>query len=609
MNTVPASVAGVESMLRRWSQFTKNLSLLPPTNERVLASADELLAGLAEVFDQGRDFVVRVSTTALEVDGVAVDVASYPVVEWLAERLVATGIAGVEFGPSLTRESLYEFTRELLENAANLTTQVLFEDLWRREHPGIRLIERRYAGANSVSSDPHAPSWTTATRRGREIADELDADPDLAERIRALEERFRNEGGTTRDLDLVGRIVNLLPAEALSDRRQLRGLVDRVIAGLSEEKSDRDVGLDALLLRVSRKYFFRDGAVDARDLGENSEQDAPTIESVLPEEVAKILEFSAPVAAEANPLPPLLDEERERAEAVGVMLSHYLYAPGETFGTAAYRQLVSALGNASPDVNTVVGRFRHRIEQRLKRTGDSEPFVRLFRLERSPSLVGRRGFHGRDLEWIRGHFPHTFLPLLDSIAAGDHHDVDLLDRLCRSVGSERLRREIAPMVEAGLLERDGRAELILSRPTTATLPLVHLLLARRESYAPQVVDFLRRIEWTAVEAAPLKILGAENLPMAYLLELTRGGADNQFAPSLRTEASKLIGRWVAATATSEAADDEKRAYAVSMLGELRSEEAWEMLERLVSDRRWFGLPRESRTIRRAAREALRRYGV
>ncbi len=45
MKTIPASVTGVEAMVRRWSQFTKNLSLLPPTNERVAASANELLSG------------------------------------------------------------------------------------------------------------------------------------------------------------------------------------------------------------------------------------------------------------------------------------------------------------------------------------------------------------------------------------------------------------------------------------------------------------------------------------------------------------------------------------------------------------------------------------
>ena len=600
------------------ARFVKLTALLPPTNERVQWSARAVLSQVSRTLEERLVVVLNLGLGNLTVDGQAEDSEYDPSLRWFVDHLERSGVAAIELRPTVSHASLLAFGKRLVENGNNRRSEVLFDDLWPESYPGIKLIERRYDGAFPVGADGQDGArtrWRTASRQGRMLAELLESKPELTHklmRLQALIDQADAQAGPTegrKQVDLIGRIVNLFPAEAMADPSRITELADSLLSHLAQEIERpgtgklvaRDMSVNHMLLRLGRKFFFREQPAQqqegkAKQLGQRNwkQKTDQSIEELLCD--IEQLEEGERVELEERQA-----SERER---VGVLLQFLALTRDEDLADRLVHLIATALSDTGSDCESFVLEFVRRARARFALHRQGSVLDRLAALLADPRLESLAAESKLfEVEQMIELFPTVFVPFLDSLDPEDSSGRQRLESVCRAVGPERLLGSSAELAKAGGLGHNGRAGKLLAQPCLATLPFLHLILEDQPALTAEVALALRGLKLDLPEAEPLRLFeDVRALPREYLSKLAASGGSH--AEELTRVASRLLVR----IAVEADWPQEKRQFAISLLGVVQSELARETLETLARGRRFLVLPTECAEIRETARHALARYG-
>jgi len=602
------------------AQFVKLISLLPPANERVVRSVRSVLEELSRQHEHRLVIDMKLERDRVRIGDETVDADYNPNLRWLLDLLERSGVAALEFRATINSEALFAFGRQAVANVNCRGANFLFSDLWPEEYRGIHLVERRYDGAFPVERGPHSACrtrWKTAGRQGQMLAEILDSDRELHDRLVQLQLLIdqvaeRDEpGAPRRKVDVIGRIVNLLPAQASVRPKQLREMADHLLRCLSEEikapeVGERDRNVDRMLLRLSRKFFYRgdrgeERGEDAGSVSFDEREDTALGERSRPEDLEVVLAAALP-AVRCDRDGPQAGGMDEGSETIGVLLHFLMQLKDEDAAAGVYRSLVPLL-EAGPDAGRrVLLRFVELARLRFEQWRQVRYLDRLAFLLGDPRLAGLSREIGLfSLEQMTRFYPAAFLPYLDWIDPERPGELRHLEAVCRAVGAGRLVDSRQELEKAGGFERDRRAEKLLGHPHKGFLPLYHLILRERGARATEVVLALRELGLEGAEAAPLSLLERpEELPPDYLLRLTSPSGSAEDRRELVASAARLLTQ----VATDENRPVERRVVAISRLGMLGGPSARETLADLAGSRRWLVFPVQAAVIREAARHAL-----
>ncbi len=610
-----------------FAEFVKLTALLPPSNERVRETAERCLEAFRAAFEEREELEFTLDKGRVRCEETTVVVDYRPSLRWLVERLDRTGVACLRFSPALTRASLLEFCARLQENCGNLRASVLFSDLWPTEFAGLRPIERRFDGAFPVGAGAGgtvATRWKTASRQGQMLAEMLDSDESLQGRLDELQRVLESSAPAApsdeprRKVDLIGRLINLLPAEAMADPSRMREMADELLSRITDAiaggvPASDTAQVDHLLHRVSRKYFFRPAETAPRP---KPLAFAPPAEAAAPppaeigtrteteervDEILAELDGIAPLAKERH----LLDRVTDELERLGVLLHFFVRLEDEELVERLRGFLVPSLAPAIPGRSALlqahIAQARDRFEAALER----RQLHRLFDLLCDPSLKSlaeeSRLFGVENVVEV---FPATFHSFLDSLDAEREVDLDALVEVCARIGPARMRDASSHLALEGGFSRHGRTAKVLRRPRPELVSLYHVLLRAEPAAAPAVAEALRALDLDARLAGPLRILSDEEVPVEYLLAITTERSRQEGDEPRVEAAAGLLAEFVTRTDDASAA---RRLEAIPLLGVLRCEAARKALEEISSTRRRLLAPSEGEAYREAARRALSRY--
>jgi hypothetical protein len=366
-------------------------------------------------------------------------------------------LAGVAFAPELRPQALVAFTRTLLGHYARTDLDWDFDRLWPAEYPGLRLIDRRFQGAftgagaevDGIGRDPRAEPAELGDRE-QELIRRLSLDDSVHERLLEIQDRLDRQadgGQPKRGMNLIGRIVRMLPAEAMVDFERVLEMTADVLATIANrsamahgtaavEACQDDASLNKLMLIMSRRLFSRQ-TPSATDVEFDQGVPAPSAKDeritedfeafraeleLLPDSSAQdwLLEFELPSEQLAVCLHYLVNHESaQKTKALYPTMSRILAAPGRE-ELLVLKTYVDKCLAEQPQGGR--GRKIARILDCLRATGAT-------RVLRSGSVSE---------ESVIEHFPRSFGLFVAALDLGRPGEVELLARVCLAVGAERV---------------------------------------------------------------------------------------------------------------------------------------------------------------------------
>jgi len=466
-------------------------------------------------------------------------------------------------------------------------------------------------------------------KANREVAKLLSEDDKVVEQIERLgnEVRGHDESGgdsLMRRIDILPRIVQLLPQDALQHYEQAVQVTVQVMESLAERlartKRGGNVGaladdsaLNQLIYATSRGIFGRK-APSAEELKKRLEQGKKYRRKA---EKGKIRSGRASDAAVEDSL-DLLKEDMERLpepfhsdmeshttesldEQLGVYL-HVLLRADALSQTEGMRRHIGEL------LETASERRLRTIREYLEKTSEAgHPGYR-----RLIDLLGERGLQGLlrssgflEPRKILDLFPRYFGLYLEALDTTSNDDLRELEGICSELGPQRIREARQELVEQEGIVEEHRAAALLARPSLAMLAFVRILLAEgTDDQRVDVVRLLRRLRVNVREACLLYIWDDPvGLPLEYLLTIADPERTDEDLLALHAKVSHQIARFLRSSVAQEA-DEKRRIYAIHHLGMFGGREGEFMLREILGAKRFGFLPVESKAVREAAASAL-----
>ena len=613
-----------QSLPATFAHFVKLTSLLPPTNERVRRSAVSFLSELSQMHEHALAVTLKIDRGRVTIGETVTEAEYNPNLRWLLEHLERAGVATIEFRATVNTEALFAFCRQLVANGNSRSSTVLFTDFWPEEYQGLRLTERRFDGAfpvQGVSGGASQTKWKTSSRQGQMLAEILDSDPGLhikLVQLQALIDRAAeaDERALPRKrVDIIGRVVNLLPAEALARPQRIKEVAETLLQHLTSEldapgQADRDNTVDHMLLRLSRKFFYREDSGGDRIPEDDTAEDVDDIEleevpeTSSAEDVGTVLEEIIRCGGEWKEV-RLSETPGDEGEPIGVLLHFLVQLKDEDSAARMANLLVPLLQQAPAAGREIIAPFVQHAVTRFESWRQTRILDRLSYLlgdSRLASLAAEADLFS--VEEMTRLFPAIFLPYLDWMDLSDRRQVWHLEVVCGALGAGRLLDSQIELEKSGGLERDRRAEKILANPRKSFLPLLHMILRKNGSRLPEVAKALCELELERPEAIPLKLCEETGkLPAEYLLKLTSGDDSAEARADLRTSVTRILVQ----IASQDEGVTDRRLVAISRLGAIGGAEAETALREIAGSRRWLVVPNEPAEIRKAARHALARH--
>ena len=631
--TTPLSRSPRIHLAETWASFIKALAIYPDTNSRVALTLEEFFTSLSSAFaleSDSSEIEIILQKDEVRVGDESAEILSKTNLAWLQERMDKAALAGAAFSPDLGRKALIGFARTLLGHYTRRDLDADFDKLWPADYPGLRLIDRRFEGAFTGTesdvegvghSDPRAAASSEEQVREQELIRRLSLEDSVHQRLLEIQDRLdeHTEGASgKRVMNLIGRIVHLMPAESMLDFDRVLEVTTNILETIANrsamargtkavEDCQDDAALNKLMLIMSRRLFSR----DAPETSTCPVELPPPTASARDE---RITEDFASFTAEFDALPEISKEELVQnmelpSEQLAVCLHYLVHHESNDKTKGLYPTASTILSAPGRDELVVFKSYIDTLRAEEPQGGRSRKVARIFDLLRETGTVRvlrRCGMLSEDT--VIETFPRDFGIFVNAIDFARQNELDILLRICAAVGAERI------LAEQELLHREIQfadpdlAGRILGQREPALMPLARLILEKGGPvYTPGVVAYLRKLELKAPEACLLWIFeDLEYLPQDYLLAIMASVTGEAYGEELRERVTELLCRYVRDTGHTSAANA-RRIYAIKQLSQFRSEESEELLREILKSHKYVVIPTEPYAVRRAAKAALKHY--
>lgn len=591
----PTATAAEAELAQRFADALQSATVLPDGHPRLQELASSITESLAAV--RGLRLRLRGEQFHVEARPLLVDT---PGLTWLGKRLRGSAVGALELSEALTGASLLAFAGALEANVSRAGSSPRFETLWTETFDGIQLLpesERPRPTEDRQAAPPLGKQEERSTRRGRVLAELLEASGEIRARIGAI--RAAVEGTADRPLDILGRLVDLLPVEVFDCPTSALGVINTVLDEAQEQVAsglpwvELERKLRNIVFRVSSDHF-KAKATQRAAAGRGS---AP-LDDAAGDEPDVLLREMAELPPAATDL--IVDERVLSTERLGVLLHLAINEPNPA--PAVVAALVERLQAAERGELQVL---RYYLERLLCETGR-----RNAGLKRIADLMHQAGVDGvvaRDCgltgELAATLFPAAFCMFVDNL---DDNELDKIAQMCALVGRERIRAATAELTAPGGILEPARAARILTLPRIEVLPLARILAAKGDATVrAAVITFLQQLRLQSPESAPLYVLAQDQLPLDYVCGLCDIESGGGWPAALRDQAGALLRGFVAGHEADE--EIERRVFAIERLGGFPGAETVALLRGLLQGRGPFGIGgRQPKTIRAVAAAVLDR---
>ncbi len=620
-----------QAFLDSFTRFLRAAILYPANNRRVLEAEEALLETVKMLSIEGKKAVFRFSRNRIHL-GEGVLEPEPPQALWLKDRFARTGLAGLTVEPTVEREVLYGFAQKLAENFKAPRDKRSFSLLWGgvQEFPGLKLEELRFSQEGTGTTSPELLRGDRAgALKGKEalavrrLFHALEESARIQKGLERVQKAIQAAGGgkPEHQVDLLDRIIQNLPAEALGDPEMSLKFVELslrevelAITGDSPERDPREEEiLRDLLDTVGCGLFGRDPLL-APGAHPSREEGPPDLPKWEREEDKLILEDFEAFLLEMEDLPDLHRDpfegfERDLVrEALGTALHIACLDPDPAVEDQVEHLLHALLAVTRPGDLDVI---RPYLDPLFARKGDP------LEENRTQAVLGllQRAGGERVLQecgtltpvTAAATFPETFPLFLDGLDLRDPEDLDQVRETCRLLGRSRIReaREILASPRGILTPK--RVEIILSVPGKEVLPLVEVILEEGTlEDRDRAGRYLRSLKLDPRGAPAFRVLQEEvPLPPEYLLQVCRAAERGYWPEELRAFSFRLLRQW----ASRPELDTEKR---IRLVRALASSGEKETEDFLLSLKKGGGIlekekvPRALRKEAKAVLESLRR---
>ncbi len=619
MTTQPTSTdpsAAHRALVDTWVVFTKALAIYPDTNQRVQATLADWSAAIGAAA-RGSSVEVLFFQDHILVDELEQPLDDSSNSAWLKERLDRVGLAGARFTAPADAAGLLSFSRTLLDASARggAAAAAAADPALFAVHPGLEPIERRYV-ANLLAERGSGGESDGGTRRNARMrADAVTRRLEESDEIRARLERLQQALLGAQDqpqpsaaVELLARLVRLMPAEVLADPGALGARVEQILDGMiaSVESCDDvqrlpDAALSQLMFSVGRKLFYRDAdpATPAAEMVAPSGPRGHAGDDLIEEDLDTLIWEMAALPVVTDPS-GLLDELEFDDEQLLVYL--YFLVQSNDIGQQRklYGQLHNLLAEPTPRALEVLRAFFTGQLDFVVDDGMTRLLVFLREVGLMP-LLRRIGVITEDR--VIDSFPTGFTLFLDSLDAEDGGDHALLARVVGEIGAVRIEAAAEAIAADGGLGIHNRDSKVLAAAQPATMPLVGMLLEQVPRRAADVAVLLRAMQLSEREATPLRLLPADQLPAEYVACLAAKVGGAPFPARIKRMVSLLLVRFLQST-MGQPEEAERRLVAIQHLRQFPSRESAELLEEIVRGKKLLTFKREPLALRQAAAAVL-----
>lgn len=626
-------------LAERLATFLKACFIYPDNNQRVRVTSELVLESLREAFTRRPVVEIVVGSHDLVVSGSRLPLRSHAQV-WLRDLFVKALVGGVEFSPAVDAQSMTAAARRLQQAQTGKERGL---GVWSDPIAGIRARELFMSGSHSEteseSDSADDPDMMTGSQsaRSRALESALAASSRVRESLDALRALLPTQGaeeGSAAVIDVIRELVQCLPAEASYDHAYAESLAQKILAAAQTElgrlaggASIRRDDLATTFLSVGKKMFTATmgGAVapPSAGRGHGDETVADSLEALI-EDLNKLeideqsargiedwtLELKELQAAPAAPAASAETDTARRdklgeaaaVESIGIVL-HVLTHDGEMREPAVRHHLLVALRSGGDRVRALLSDYM--AAALVGDDADQRTSWRLIRLVGDPSVV--TALHAAKLlepDLVVAQFPKTLHMFLDTL-----DDAEGSQKVAR-LG--RLLDEAALASAAGWFERhsdvlsEARVERLFKSMSARALPLAALCLRHAKvDCKTAAAKFLRQCGLSGPASVAVRVVDpASRLPRGYLEELCEQVASGRPAREELTAMSGSLTRSFIQELAGDSEQEARRVFAIQALRELPTSETRVLLNDLISATRGFFLKRESRNVRRAARETV-----
>lgn len=612
-------------LVERLATFFKACFIYPDNNQRVQVTGELLGESLRQMLSRRPVAEIHVGSHDLVVCGQHLQLRSHAQV-WLRDLFVKSLIGGLEFTPATDLQSLIAAARRL-QRAQTGKERGL--ETWAQPIPGVRARELVMSGSHvegDASDDALSATTLTGGRSARLRA--LEAALVASARVRQRLEELRAmlaaaSDDTAATLDIIGELVQCLPAEACHDHAHAEVLAERILIATQSELAEvaggsvlRGADVASTFLSVGRKLFTTTvgGEITVSNVGRGHGDDAvgDSIDELL-EDLQRLEQAEQDARGREDWTrdmqelqgTPAAQESMSAvvAREVGGILLHALSGEGDVHDETVCRQLAATLRSGDDRVRALVEEY---LDAAL--AGDDaarRPSWRLVRLLEHPHVVA--AMHATKMlepEAIAAHFPKTLGHFLDTLEGPDAGQRAV--RLCRLLDKDALDGAAGWLEQQPGILSEARVEKLFACVSARSMSLAVLALRHAKHDCKLIASrALRQVDVAGAAGVALRVVDPPSrLPREYLERLCQDVATEAGASAEAVRLSGSLTRSFIQDLAGDPAHEARRIFAIQALRELPSTETRVLLNELIGARGRFLLPRETRTVRRVARQTL-----
>ncbi len=607
------------TLVERLAVFAKSAFVYPDGNHRVLASLAEAMVALRACAAGAPIVRVGVLDTGLSVDECAI-AADGPLTEWFRDVMISSRLGMVAFETSVADGAVLAWIRHL--QCAQANRSLTYAATWGGVVlPGITVREFMLATASPGAED--GPAATTDVPEAvavDQLKSMLAANARVAGELRALQNLLAR-GGTTNAAqvtDLLDELVRNLSTEAVRDPDYAAVVAERVLSSvrrtfMQDEARPRRDDITPMLMELGRKLFPRIDVASAPTVaapgrGHNDEHilhDPGALLAELTQAEAQTRPVARLRAAPVTtPAADLAGETSTAAEVAGIVL--HTLAGSDRLPTDALRaRLLKQALIAGPGVNATICAYVDRALDDDERGGKPGRLQELVHSLDARGMLQTSGFLAA--EGVAADFPRR-VPLLVDVCSAEQA-AQVLAETARRLSPQKILAADRWFARHRTVLTGECVEKLLPLGGRSLLPMAILALRHSPNDCRGfVADYLRGLNGSAAVVAPLVVADpSTRLSVDYLARLAAFLLDGGTPPPELLAATGEALRQAAQELTAQPQKEATRVACIKAMEGFPSDALRAYLHELVGARRAVFLRRESKQVRRAARDVLRTW--